>query len=248
VTFTPEERSRVRERLLELARADGEIVAAAILGSHVAGREDRWSDVDLSLAVAEGATVAASLAKWTAIVEREFGVVHHFDLRKRSTVYRVFLLPNGLQVDLSFTPAAEFASYGPNWRTVFGSAQSREPSPPPPLDELVGYGWLYLLHVRVAVERGKLLQAEHFLSALRSRTLELACIRHGLRWQYGRGFDGLPAAATAWVDGSLARSLDPGELRRALRLAAEAFLDEVEAASPELHQRLAPPLRLLTAG
>ncbi len=243
--FTPEERERVRGRLLELARGDERIVAAAVTGSSVVGREDRWSDVDLAFAIADGAVLDEMLADWTAIVEREFGLVHNFDLRHRATVYRVFLLPTRLQVDLAFTPASEFASYGPTWRTVWGSAQTRELPGPPPLDELAGMGWLYLLHVRVATERGKVLQAEHFLAALRQRTLELACIRLGLRWQYGRGFDALPAPATSWIDGALPRSLEPPELRRALSATAEAFLRELAEASPGLHERLAQTLLLI---
>lgn len=236
----------MRARLLELAHEDPTVVAAAITGSHVIGREDAWSDVDLAFGIDDAASIDDALAEWTARVEHEFGLVHHFDLRVGPTVYRVHLLPSTLQVDLAFTPASELASYGATWRTVFGTAQSREPTAPPPRDERVGMTWLYLMHVRVAVERGKVLQAEHFLGEARTRVLQLACVRHGLRWAYGRGFHDLPADATAWVEESLPHSLEPDELRRALGAIVEPFLREVFEASAELHARLAPVVRLLS--
>jgi len=44
----------VRERLLELARADPRVVAGAAVGGTVTGASDRWSDLDLTFAIAEG--------------------------------------------------------------------------------------------------------------------------------------------------------------------------------------------------
>ena len=49
--FSVEERDAVRRRLLELAEADPAVPAAAITGSHAAAAADRWSDIDLALAV-----------------------------------------------------------------------------------------------------------------------------------------------------------------------------------------------------
>jgi predicted nucleotidyltransferase len=242
--FTAEERTRVRERLLELAREDRRVVAAAITGSFALGQEDRWSDVDLAFGIEDGVRVEDALEDWTAAVERELGLVHRFDLRVGPSIYRVHLLPSGLQVDLAFTPASELTAVGPAWRTVFGAANSRELPAAPPLDERVGMTWLYVLHARSSIERGRALQAEHFLGELRSRVLQLSCVRLGLRWHHGRGFHELPPDASAWVAESLARSLEPEELRRALGVAVEAFLAELGESAPELHGRLAPILRL----
>src|SRR5919107_1294217 len=115
--FTVEERDRVRDRLLALAHDDPAIVAAAVTGSHVADGGDAWSDIDLALGVADDRSTA--LTRWTAVLDRDFDALHHWDLPSGSTVYRVFLLPGGLEVDIAFTPAAEFGPRGPNWHTVF---------------------------------------------------------------------------------------------------------------------------------
>ena len=50
----------------------------------------------------------------------------------------MFLLPDCLQVDVAFTPAADFGARGPNLRTVFGSPVEREHNPPPAFDDLFG--------------------------------------------------------------------------------------------------------------
>src|SRR4051794_34064037 len=135
--FTVEERDRVRQRLLELAEADEDVVAAAVTGSAVAGGADEGSDVDVAFGIRGGLDPA--LRRWTEVLERELGAIHHWDLPWVSTVYRVFLLPGTLQVDVAFTPAAEFGPRGPNWRTVFGQTVELAATPPPGREEIVGH-------------------------------------------------------------------------------------------------------------
>jgi len=101
--FAVAERDRVRERLLEIAGGDAAVVDAAVTGSHASGGGDRWSDVDLAIAVR--GEMGPALERWTGLLYREFAAVHHWDLPVGSTVYRVFLLPGWLEVDIAFTPA-----------------------------------------------------------------------------------------------------------------------------------------------
>src|SRR6266571_3773650 len=126
--FTVEERNRVRARLLELAEADPAVAAAAITGSYVADGGDEWSDVDLAFAIR--GELSPALEYWTKLLYGELGALHHWDLPWGSTVYRVFLLPEWLEVDIAFTPTAEFGPRGPNWRTVFGETVEVEPTAP----------------------------------------------------------------------------------------------------------------------
>jgi hypothetical protein len=117
--FGVQQRDRVRARLLELAEADPAVVAVAITGSHATAEEDRWSDIDPAFAV--DGEPAEVLGRWTELLGGEFGTLHHWDLPFGSAIYRVFLLPGGLEVDLAFTPVAEFGPRGPAWRTVSGA-------------------------------------------------------------------------------------------------------------------------------
>src|SRR5438034_4860949 len=75
--LSPEDWERVHGRLLELAREDHRIVSAALTGSAAADAEDRWSDVDVFLGVAEGIDIEAVLADWSELLYWELGVLQH---------------------------------------------------------------------------------------------------------------------------------------------------------------------------
>ncbi|MDQ6637688.1 MAG: hypothetical protein M3Y62_07880 [Candidatus Dormibacteraeota bacterium] len=122
--FKAEDRERVRSRLLEWARADKLITGAAITGSGAQGGEDDWSDIDLIFGI-EGADPMTVLGDWTRRMQGEFEALDLFDLRSGATIYRVFLLPTGLEVDLAVAPAAEFGATGPHFRTIFGAGVDR---------------------------------------------------------------------------------------------------------------------------
>ena len=240
--FTPEERERIRDRVFELARSDARVSGGALTGSAVAGTADRWSDVDTSFGIAEGQDLEAVLADWTAELDREFGVVHHWDLRVPPTIYRVLLMPGGLELNVVVTPAAEFGAHGPNFRLLFGESVEHPPERPPDVGLLIGWSWVYALSARTAIERGQLWKAENYVSAVRDHALALACVRHGEPHTYGRGFDRLPADVLALYEDALVQSADTAELRRALAVATERFLGEVAEVEPELAERLRPPL------
>src|SRR5689334_6178674 len=130
--FSVEDRDRVRDRVLRLAREDKRVCAGAIVGSLALGQEDRWSDIDLTFAVADDSSLNDVLEDWTKVVVGEFGAAQLFDLPSGASVYRVFLLPGSLQFDLSFTPASQFGAIGPKFKLLFGSAVPKpqvEPAP-----------------------------------------------------------------------------------------------------------------------
>ena len=125
-------------------------------GSRSLGAEDRWSDVDTAFGVRSGVAIEAILCDWTEVFEREFDVVHYFDLRRGPTHYRVFLLSSSLEVDVSLTPAADFGARGSSFLLAFGESGEQPQAIAPDVDELIGYGWIYVLSGRAALERGKL--------------------------------------------------------------------------------------------
>src|ERR671935_220226 len=75
---------------------------------------------------------------------------------------------------------------------------------------LIGYAWLYALHARSSLARGRLWQAEYMVSAMRDQALALACLRHGLPAREGRGIDLLPSEITAPLEEALVRRIEPG--------------------------------------
>lgn len=243
--FTSEERDRLRGELLEYAAKDQRISGAAITGSAAAAREDRWSDIDIAFGVNDAAELQNVLSDWTAHMYEKRLALHHLDVRSGGWIYRVFLLPSTLQVDIAFVPAKEFRALTPTFRLVFGEAKEpRHVSPPRPTD-IIGLAWLYALHARSCIARQKLWQAEYMISGVRDNALVLACIRQGLPTAHGRGMDLLPSGVTEQFEDSFFRQLDTAELSRAFSVVIEGLLTEIRFADEELAGRLQGALKRL---
>lgn len=246
--FTVDDRNRVRDRVLALAAADPRVAAGAVVGSLALHEGDRWSDLDLTFAVANDVPVADVLSDWTGAIVDEFDAVMLFDLPAGPSIYRVFMLPGCLQFDLSFTPAESFGATSPKFRLLFGEAVTKPHMPAPTPHELFGYAVHHALRARFCIERGRVWQAEYWLSGVRDYALHLACLQHDLPARNGRGFDDLPADVLAAFDGALAQSLAPAELLRALQVAITGLLREASQA-PEIADmagQVEPQLRELT--
>ena len=243
--FSVIERDRIRDRVLEMAAADARIVAGATVGSLALDEGDRWSDLDLTFAVADSLSIFDMLGDWTRSLIEEFDAVQLFDLPAGASIYRVFLLPGCLQFDLSFTPAAKFGATGPKFKLLFGSSVEKPYTQPPPAAELFGYAVHHALRARFCIERGRYWQAEYWISGIRDNGLSLACRRRGLPAAHGRGFDNLPAEVRDAFTGTLVTSLERGELLRALGCAIEGLLREADEVQ-ELAVKVEGQLRELT--
>jgi hypothetical protein len=216
--FTIDQRDALRAQMLELADDDERVVAGAAVGSLAVGSGDRFSDLDLTFGIAIGVPVADVLEDWTRTLAEEHEAVQLVDLDVGPTIYRVFLLPNALQFDLSMTPAIEFRPAGPRFQLLFGETVAAEPDAParPPgrlsiptpavAEDIFGWAVIYALHARACIERGRMWQAEHYVGAVRDHALALACLSRGIEHTH-------------------VGSLEPGALRRALAASVVALLD-----------------------
>src|SRR5437763_14991701 len=243
--FTVEQRDALRERVLRLAEEDERVVAGAAVGSLAVDGGDRFSDLDLTFGIADHVPVADVLNDWTRTLIDELDAVHLADLERGPTTYRVFLLRDALQFDLSMTPAAQFRPAGPRFRLLFGetATDESERSTPPVAGDLFGWGVIYALHARACIERGRVWQAEHYVGAVRDHALSLACLRHGVVAVQARGYDELPAEVLAQFNRTLVGAAEPETLRVALAASVTALLHEgAEARLPHadtVAQRLA---------
>jgi hypothetical protein len=222
--FTADDRARARTWLVDKARADPRVTSAAVVGSEAAGRVDRFSDLDLTFGLRDDASLDEVLADWTREFSAACGAVHLFDLPFLSSLYRVFLLPGNLQVDVSFTPQHDFGALGPHFQLLWGTANERKRPPPATERHLFGLAVHHAVRARFCVERGKLWQALHWIEQLRFEAMTIACTRRGLETAHARGFDALPADLLASFTPAIARSLDRDELLRALGIGIERLL------------------------
>jgi hypothetical protein len=229
--FTIAQRDALRERVLRLAHDDDRVVAGAAVGSLALDGGDRFSDLDLTFGIADHAPVTAVLDDWTSTLAEELGAVALVDLARGPTLYRVFLLPDALQCDLSMTPAAEFRPAGPRFRLLFGDTAAGEVTPTPPAAaDMFGWGVIYALHARACIERGRVWQAEHYVGAVRDHALSLACLRLGLVAVQARGYDDLPREILARFERTHIGGVEPETLRAALAASASALVREAAEA------------------
>jgi hypothetical protein len=178
------------------------------------------------------------LAHWTCRLVDELDAVQLADLERPPTTYRVFLLRDALQLDLSMTPAAGFRPAGPRFRLLFGELApggSQAPTsvagtlfiPTPSVaGDIFGWGVIYALHARACIERMRVWQAEHYVGSVRDHALALACLRHGLPAAQARGYDDLPPDALARFEDAHVGRVDEGALRVALGASVRALLRE----------------------
>lgn len=238
LVFTSQKREQIREELVAAAKADSRIGGAANLGSAALGKLDRWSDIDLALCLAPDADLKQVLVDWTARLYRDHAAVANYDVKRGEILYRVFLLDNTLQVDLSFWPTNELRAVGPKFSLLFGAAGEPISAPVPDSKDLIGMAWLYALHVRSSIARSRLLQAEYMLSGMRDNVLALICKRHDVAAVQGRGLDDLSEEQKVRAAECMARGLEPVELKRAFQLTVDALLEEVRYADSGLARKL----------
>jgi hypothetical protein len=227
--FSVSERDQLRRDLVNAADVDPRVVGAALTGSAAVGREDRWSDIDFALSVERDAD--AVVADWTALMYA-CGAVGHLDVRSGKTLFRVFLMRSTLQVDIAFWPSDGFGATGPAFKLLFGEANQLPQAGQPDRDELIGLAWLYALHARSSIARGRGWQALYMINGMRDHVMSLWCLREGVNAVQGRGLDDLRDADA--FAGTVVLSTHPDELRRAFQVLTGLLLGEIT--EPELRE------------
>ena len=246
--FTPDDREQLRAALVSAAETDPNLSGAAHLGSAATSCLDAWSDIDLALCVASHASLKDVVSTWTARMYTCHNAITHCDVQRGGTLYRVFLLKSTLQVDLSFWRATEFRASGPKFKLIFGSANEPASAPSVSVASSVGMAWLYALHVRSSLARGRLLQAEYMLSGMRDEMLALACVRFGVTASQGRGFDDLPDKEKNDLVSCYPCSITKAELRRAFEATMKALLSEIHYRNGDLLARIEATLSEVASG
>lgn len=228
IMFSVGDRDELRTRLVEAARQDPQVDAAALLGSAARGEDDRWSDIDLALRLTPGTEPGKVADRWTQQLRREEAVVDQLDVHAFGALYRVFLLASTLQVDLSFWPHGQLVTGGAPIQLLFGQADDTTAHPHSSLDpmEQLRMAWLHALHVRSALARGRTWQAVWMLEGIRNQLISMYCLWYGLPTSEGRGVDALPGSVRAELATTLITTTDSAALRRVFRALITMLLTE----------------------
>lgn len=173
------------DRFTTICHANPAIVAAFLYGSHARGAADPWSDIDLTLVVADAAYDTFLAGRDDFL--RQLGeplFIEDFDIP--GLVF--FILADGTEAELSFERESEFTEpYGP-WRALFDKtgvvARAR---PRPTVDDAgqtetlrrqIMWFWHDLSHFMTALARGQLWWATGQLEILRRMGVTLARLSH----------------------------------------------------------------------
>lgn len=239
--FSEVEGSKLSDQLVAAVRADSQLEAAAVVGSAALGREGKWSDIDLAIRLATDLSPEDAVDQWTSRMDEIHDAVAHLDVWADRTLFRVFILASSLQIDWSFWLAKDFAASDESFRLPFDIANEPTPSSAKTTKSLIWMGWLYALHARSSIARGRALQAISMVNGKRDQVTALICLRHHLPSHQNRGVDDLPDDLKQSIAETAPRGLDLAELHRAFSLLASALL--VEADNIDLIQgsRLAGP-------
>lgn len=170
------------------------------------------------------------------------------DVRAGPALYRVFLLTNSLQLDISFWPTGTLSPTGNEpLELLFGEVTTPTPHDPPDPYGLAGWGWLYALHARSAIARHRNWQGVQMLQGLRDQVISLSCLRHGVPPHQGRGVDQLPPSILVDLAATLPAEATSTALATAYTVAVQLLSDEIKHFDTALADRLSGPLDILQA-
>jgi predicted nucleotidyltransferase len=235
--FTEEDRTNLLKRVIEIGETDNRVTGGALIGSVATETFDAWSDIDITFGINSENEPKLVLEEWTALLQEEYSVVHHFDLIHLSTIYRVFLFSNGLELDLSVTPENDFGPRASGFKLLFGKANEMQVASPPLPEAFIGLCWHHIMHTNTAINRGKKWHAEFWISSLRNHLIARKCSRLELVSSFAKGADALPQQEVDVFQDTLVVSLETDEMRRALQAIVVIFLSEVKLVNKELAEQ-----------
>ena len=239
--FTPMDRARVLDLLLAQLAQDERIAATIVVGSGAHGFLDERSDIDLAAVVADGRVVREVWDDWRRRVRGLLTIWGCSEVTYNSESYLLALMVEGyLEVDLGFIGMAGVVAKRAEWRVAFDRTgyveatmrQSWEGRPAHDPKTFLSRHldiWHYLIRAVVALQRGQQWAAVHELEVIRTRAIELACLRCRLDSRHFRAVNALPEGTLALLEKTLPADTSQATIARAIRAAADAFFSEAKA-------------------
>jgi hypothetical protein len=263
--FTEEERHDTLEALLGALRQDERLAGVILVGSAAEGFDDRFSDIDLTVVVADQYPVADIFSAWITRIAGLFPVVSSFEVNYAENMFLGgFLLDNFLELDIGFLSLRDLFAKRSRWQVAFDRSDqiegimraSWEKRSETGLEieyrRLLDSIWHYISHVTISVARGHTWRALHYLEIVRTRAVEMACIGRGLDPHHFRPVHQLPSEFLDGLQETLLVDTSDEKIYRALEKAAALFFAECHAIdqilakdlSTELHTRMKTYLKI----
>lgn len=238
--FTPEQRQQTLDRLVEEMRLDDRIVGLAVLGSGARGFTDAYSDIELTVAVAEEALVYPVYTQWQATISQLFTLLHSYEkLYGPQHFYSAFLLEGYLEVAIDVVSLSQLCAQRDEWEILYDRSEQMadilrvsweqrvKPNVKLQYQTYLNAVWHLVIQATIAVKRDKLWRAYHTIGRVREQAIEIAGWRHQLETTKDfRKVDRLPAQDLAKFEKTVVSYLEGPDLLRALRATVAAFFHE----------------------
>jgi hypothetical protein len=254
--FTEDDRLAILNTLLAALRQDERLVGVLLVGSAADGFYDRYSDIDLSVVVAEEHQVSSVFSDWHSRIEELFPTVSSFEVPYAENMFLGgYLLANYLEMDVGFLGMADLFAKRGRWKVVFDRSGQIEDlmqtswehrvrtDPEAEYRGRLNSIWHYITHTAVSVARGHHWRALHYLETVRATAIELACHRRDFDPHHYRPVHLLPAEFQERLEKTLPKSTGDAEILRALGEAAAIFFDECLAFDQRFDRDLSSNLR-----
>jgi lincosamide nucleotidyltransferase B/F len=231
-------------RFVRVCHSDVRVAAAFLGGSHVAGTDDEYSDLDLYLVVRDE-HYETFFAERQAFMGRLGDPVFLEDFSDFGFDMVVFIFSDGVEGELALgrTPRFDHIHSGPFKtlvdkegileRVVFPSHRPTEEAQTSTLRWLLYWFWRDLSELSRALARGRLWTAHGLLEELRLKCVNLARLKHDFSSAWVVGYEKLEQAADARDLEALRSAFCPPE--------REAMLEAVRTVV-EFYLWAAPPL------
>jgi len=257
VWFSSEERADILNRILDALKTDDRIAGVLIVGSGAVGFDDDYSDIDLSVVVAEEDNVHPVFCKYREIFEKLLSIIGHFEVVYGNYSYlHGFFTDSFLELDIGFVCLSELVAKRGRWKVAFDRSSKIEEimqsswknKAPQDIKAIylrrINSIWHYIIHVVVALKRNQQWKALHYLEGIRNQTIELAGLHKGLVTDNFRQVDQMPKDFLSGLQQTLVICLDANEIMRALRIATNSFFNEAKNLDNILELDIAHKLEL----
>jgi predicted nucleotidyltransferase len=254
--FTVGERQETVEKLLDGLSHDEQITGVLLVGSAAEGFDDRFSDIDLSVVVADNRSVLEVFREWKERISNWFPVQSSFEvISSENSFLAGFLLSNFLELDIGFLSMDGLYAKRVRWKVAFDRSGKLEELMRASWENRSETGleknyrrnldsiWHYITHVAISLARGHHWRALHYLDEVRNRTVRLACFRRGLDPSHFRPVHLLPANSQEKLLETLPHSTQKSDIYRALQATKDLFFEEARAIDELIGDDLSTALR-----
>ncbi len=246
---TPQERYDILERLVELFKADDQVIGLLLVGSGVNGFQDAYSDIDLIVVLADDRVFVSMYQALKAKIQQAFNVFYHFEqLVSTEDTTLIMMLDNFLELDIQFVKGRVLAMRDKQWlvrydrygdldkRVQESFSETQMLAPRRIYLRVVERIWQPVLKCVAALNRNEIWHALHMLEQIRNETVHLAGINHRVQTSGFTDVDKLPEMFLVHLRHTIPTSTSNVAIRRALRSTVRLFFSE--ALTLESHLRL----------